>query len=375
MVTSNALWKTSFIRGFVSLQTTLASTSQMRLIDYRLYQDQCSKPQTAVPGNILRFQAPTWSWASVNQKVGYWASLAERDFRVSVERASCTPVRDGDWFGQIKDGYIVVKANLCPARVLWKQADDAFGLQPQPSHGLSVHGENVLVYPDYAWARPGKDQLRDIEQVYCLGQLESARLGDSVIVSLVIRPLDGGKKYERVGLCLYSSYRDEDKICNPIPRGPHSLWSEKKEIMIPLADSHRLHAQLVKRVRDIKPQNARMATQKAAERGAMRMAQGTILELIWENRRLVEVNGEAVRGFERMVRENAALRAEEVRVVEGLAEKVRVVEGLAEMDREYGTLRETCGGGGGVGSDGGGDAGGTGGVGEAGEAGGDWGWA
>ncbi|KAF2802637.1 uncharacterized protein BDZ99DRAFT_551007 [Mytilinidion resinicola] len=123
-------------------------------------------------------------------------------------------------------------------------------------------------------------------------------------------------------------------------------------LLQPLLDGHRLRGRLLARLREVEVQNARMAAQKAGERGAMLMAQGSILELIEENRRLREVNEEAVQGFRRLGGENWRLRGERDEAEgrggelvgeneELRAENAQVVRGLAEMDGEYAALRET----------------------------------
>ncbi|KAF2490225.1 hypothetical protein BU16DRAFT_566256 [Lophium mytilinum] len=123
-------------------------------------------------------------------------------------------------------------------------------------------------------------------------------------------------------------------------------------LLDPLMESHRLREQLLARLREVETRNQQMEAQKAGERQSMLMAQQTILELIQENRRLAEVNEEAVQGFNRVVGENAGLRdardeaEDRVQELEGeteglRAENLEAWNGLAEMDGAYAALRET----------------------------------
>ena len=45
------------------------------------------------------YQAPTWSWASVNGKVSFWADKL-RDYQLKILKTECTPVRGADCFGK-----------------------------------------------------------------------------------------------------------------------------------------------------------------------------------------------------------------------------------------------------------------------------------
>ena len=45
------------------------------------------------------YRAPTWSWASVNGEVSFWADKL-RDYQFRILKTECTPVRGGDCFGK-----------------------------------------------------------------------------------------------------------------------------------------------------------------------------------------------------------------------------------------------------------------------------------
>ena len=45
------------------------------------------------------YRVPTWSWASVNGEVSFWADKL-RDYQLRILKTECTPVRGADCFGK-----------------------------------------------------------------------------------------------------------------------------------------------------------------------------------------------------------------------------------------------------------------------------------
>ncbi|OCL08305.1 HET-domain-containing protein [Glonium stellatum] len=139
------------------------------------------------------YRAPSWSWASVNSKVSFWEEKLG-DYQFRIVNAECTPVRGADCFGQVTSGYLEVLGKLTAASVLYTGLEDR--MVDSRHYKLAIEGETVPFYADYCLCGDGKGKLQDKEEVYCLGNFS----GERFIASLVVRKLECGSKYERIGI-------------------------------------------------------------------------------------------------------------------------------------------------------------------------------
>ncbi|KAF2490228.1 HET-domain-containing protein [Lophium mytilinum] len=154
--------------------------------------ERISHKEVAYP-RPTAYRAPTWSWASTSSGVIFVNSNGLRDFTFPTFRvlqSRCAPVRDGDWYGEVASGSLVIKGTLQPAIVVYIDPSRYF---------LHVKGKQYTVVPDYFWSPEGRAPVRDGEIVYCLGLFKHPRFAGSYF-SLVVRQLaDDSGQYERIG--------------------------------------------------------------------------------------------------------------------------------------------------------------------------------
>jgi hypothetical protein len=145
------------------------------------------------------YQAPSWSWASVEGKVEF-ASMSTKLSLATIEGVSINPVLAGDYFGQIRSGFIKLSGKLLGPISLKTFAEDIVGnyaaiILDKEDNSKRIDGMGV--YPDLP--ETNEDNL------YCMPVTASLPGGLIVHDCLLLRRLanEGHDIYERCGVLTF----------------------------------------------------------------------------------------------------------------------------------------------------------------------------
>lgn len=155
--------------------------------------------------------APTWSWASVDDRrimytddIIYWnegLSEEEREpYQHFARVEGCTVTPGGvDEFGSIVHGRLQISGRLATG-ILGREVEMLDGEENVTHHVLFPGGVKMSMKADYLLDVPGDDQVLPGVEVTCL-QMAWLKYGSSdAFVSLVLRPVAGADGlYERIG--------------------------------------------------------------------------------------------------------------------------------------------------------------------------------
>ncbi|KAH7254742.1 hypothetical protein MRS44_016594 [Fusarium solani] len=159
------------------------------------------------------WRAPTWSWASLETKIIWYAketpSAPEAHF--SVEKWPQHGEGIQPWTESCEDSRIVLSGILVKTTVA--EADMVVNSSP-------------CLYQDFAEWVPSGDNTQDDEPLYCLRLLEA----EDLLCSLVLRKSEsqGQTLYQRHGLLLFQANpKNENEIWNTRDK-PRSRWDRVK---------------------------------------------------------------------------------------------------------------------------------------------------
>ncbi|CZR51214.1 uncharacterized protein PAC_01089 [Phialocephala subalpina] len=166
---------------------------------------------------------PTWSWASVNQEITFSGSplshilsaVDEVDFpplvdhakpngevasRLShflsvVDKVDCPPLDHANPKGEVAHGHLVMRGHLTDGTLDYDDDDKTFKARLYGKGWMEIFGSEF--YPDYDFAFPGPDQLKNGQELHCL--TVSLR-GNGLVVLVLICVDENMNHYKRIGI-------------------------------------------------------------------------------------------------------------------------------------------------------------------------------
>lgn len=137
-------------------------------------------------------RAPSWSWASVVAPISWHFPHWQENERslAEIKHASCTPMSD-DIYGRVKGGLLRAIGPVVAITLTWEKHQDS----AHPDKGVpTIHSPELTVKYGYAMYPDIPFYSKEESPLLCLALFLRPSTG------LVLRPLKGKEKYERVGI-------------------------------------------------------------------------------------------------------------------------------------------------------------------------------
>jgi len=158
---------------------------------WRVDEPLCSRPERRSDNP----SPPTWSWASVEDKISYWPEvLVDQGFSILGVETNPAPYTDS--FGECTGGKIKVTCSVVPATLNGIASALGDDRRPgQPRYCVDVSCMKVPMFADYLLPSTGEYHPSG-KKVFCSGQFR----GKLFTVSLVLQQVQGSAVYQRIGI-------------------------------------------------------------------------------------------------------------------------------------------------------------------------------
>lgn len=168
------------------------------------------------------YRAPSWSWASLDGPCQPWEVADEDHHRFLARILEARTSHNGDPFGHITNGCLLIQGPMCQLEVKWRRADGSaaelndsasghneiseLGISNEDNAETWVAGQQVSLGGlsfalDVGYIESEDNPLEDID-LYLLGIVESDRETDNLIKGiggLILRATQDSMRYRREG--------------------------------------------------------------------------------------------------------------------------------------------------------------------------------